>query len=158
MECLLCSLVPHGDLHFHAVALLIVDRGEELLDLFLVASVLDVQLAGLHVLHLWVVLELLHVDVAATDEKHTLDLEAGLLAEHGELAEGVLLEALQSLDEAFEQVLELVANLAFLTELVVVEEPEGPACMINQVHHLRVAVLHFVLQVDEKCLEVIDDK
>ena len=81
------SLVPHDDLRFQAVAGLSFGCAEEFLDLFLVGGVLDIQLAGLHVLHLWVVLELLHVDVAATDEKHALDLEAGLLAEHGEPTE-----------------------------------------------------------------------
>ena len=158
MECLLCSLVPHGYLHFQAVALAIFGRAEVFLDLFLVASVLDIQLASLHVLHLWVILELLHVNVVATDEEHALDLEVWLLAEHAHFTEGVLLEAFKSLNETLEQVLELVGNLALLSELVVVKEPEGPACMVDQVHHLRVAVVHLVLQVDEERLEVVDDE
>ena len=116
--------MPHGDLAFHAVALATVGRAEVLLDDLLVGGVGNVELAGLHVLHLWVVLQLLHVDVVATHEQNTLDLKAGLLAEHAELAHGVLLEALQSLTESLKHVLEHVANLSLFADLLVVKKPE----------------------------------
>lgn len=116
--------MPHGNLDLGAVTLTLVFGAEVLFNLVQVTSIAEVQLAGLHVLELWVVLELLNINRVATDEKYTLDLKVWLFAEHAEFTEGVLLEALKSLNETFEQVLELVGNPAFLTDLLVVEEPE----------------------------------
>ena len=152
------SLVPLDHLDLGTIGLSLLLGSKVFLDLLQVASVVEVHLAGLHVLELWVVLKLLNIDGVTTDEKYTLDLKVWLFAEHAEFSERVLLETLKSLHETLEQVLELVGNPTLLTDLLVVEEPEGPAFVIDQAHHLLVTIVHLVWQVDEEGLEVVDDE
>ena len=93
--------MPHGDLHGK-----VIDFGsflfgrEELLDEFHIGWFVVVKFARLHILHLRMILQFLNLDVVATNEKHSLDLEVGLLAEHGKPTESEAPEAFQPLDEA----------------------------------------------------------
>ena len=124
--------MPHRELDLHAVdGLFLLGLGrEELTKQSFVVGVFEAHLAGLHVLPLRVIDALLGDDLA-TDKQHTLDLEVGLFVEHANLTEGELSEGFKPLEETFEEVLELVCNLALLTEFVIVEEPEGPARTIE---------------------------
>jgi hypothetical protein len=63
-------------------------------------------------------------DFVTTDQEDTLDLKARLFTEHANLSEGVLSESFESLNETLEKVLEHILNLTFLTDLLVVKEPE----------------------------------
>ena len=147
--------MPHRELDFHAVdGLFLLGLGrEELTKQSFVVGVFEAHLAGLHVLPLRVIDALLGDDLA-TDKQHTLDLEIRLFVEHANLTEGELSEGFKSLEETFEQVLELVANLTFLTELVVVEEPECPALAIKLSQELIEAFSLLVRHIDVVSLEV----
>ena len=147
--------MPHRELDFHAVdGLFLLGLGrEELTKQSFVVGVFEAHLAGLHVLPLRVIDALLGDDLA-TDKQHTLDLEIRLFVEHANLTEGELSEGFKSLEETFEQVLELVANLTFLTELVVVEEPECPALAIKLSQELIEAFALLVRHIDVVSLEV----
>jgi len=147
--------VPHRELDLHAVdGLFLLSLGrEELTKQSFVVGVGEAHLAGLHVLPLRVIDALLGDDLA-TDKQHTLDLEVGLFAEHANLTEGELSEGFKSLEETFEQVLELVCDLSFLTELVVVEPPECPALTIKLSQELIKAFSLLVRHIDEVGLEV----
>ena len=95
------SFVPQGVLHLHSIDLTSFITCEILLDQPLVDRACDIEFARLHVLHHWDLLQILvHVDIVATNEKHSLDLEVGLLAEHGKPTESEAPEAFQPLDEA----------------------------------------------------------
>ena len=150
-----CSLVPHRELDFHAVdELFLLSLGrEELTKQSFVVGVVKAHLAGLHVLPLRVVDALLGDDLA-TDQQHALDLEIGLLVEHANLTEGELSEGFQPLEETFEEVLELVSNLAFLTEFVIVKEPEGPTRAIKLIQELIKACSLLIWHIDVVCLKV----
>ena len=151
--------MPHGDLYLLALTDTSLSLGVEVfLDQSSVLGIILVHLAGLHVFHLGMVDKLLDFDVVTTDEEDTLDVEIRLLTNHAESSERVLLEALKSLYEPFEQVLELVANLTLVSILVVVEEPEGPAGVVDLLHHRIGVSLSIGLQVDEEGLKVVDDK
>jgi len=158
VEVELGSLVPHGHSGSLTIALTILNGGEVLSDLLLVASVSNVHLAGLHVLELWVILELVNIDGLSTDEENTLDVVAALFSEHAELSEGVLLEALKSLNETFKHVLEHVSDLAFCADLLVMKVPEGPTGVIDHLHHDVVTSASLILVVNEQSLEVVDDE
>ena len=137
--------MPHGNLHWHAINWIsTVLRGEEISDEDHVGGVTVIQLLWLHVLHLWMVQELLHFDVVAANEHNTLYFKRRLLAEHAELTERPLLEALKPLDEAFEQVLEFVAYLSLLAEFVIMKEPEGPALTIDLLEELLMALASLI--------------
>ena len=82
--------MPLGHLDLLAVALTLILRAEVHFNLLSVSSIFNVELAGLHVLELWVVLKLLNIDGVTTDEKYTLDLKVWLFAEHAEFSERVL--------------------------------------------------------------------
>ena len=147
--------MPHRELDFHAVdGLFLLSLGrEELTKQSFVVGVGEAHLAGLHVLPLRVIDALLGDDLA-TDKQHTLDLEVGLFAEHANLTEGELSEGFKSLEETFEQVLELVCDLSFLTELVVVEPPECPALTIKLSQELIKAFSLLIRHIDVVGLEV----
>ena len=147
--------MPHREFYLQAVdelCLVILGR-EELAEQLVVLGVIEAHFAGLHVLPLRVVEALLGHDLA-TDEQHALNLEIGLLAEHANLTEGELSEGFEPLQETFEEVLELVSDLALLTELVIVEEPEGPALTIELPLELVEAFALLVWHVHEVRLEV----
>ena len=147
--------MPHRELDLHAVdGLCLLSLGrEELTKQSFVVGVGEAHLAGLHVLPLRVIDALLGYDLA-TDKQHALDLEARLFVEHANLTEGELSEGLKSLEETFEEVLELVSNLTFLTELVIVEEPECPAFTIELSQELIEAFSLLVRNINEVGLEV----
>ena len=147
--------MPHRELDLHAVdGLFLLSLGrEELTKQSFVVGVVEAHLAGLHVLPLRVIDALLGDDLA-TDKQHTLDLEVGLFVEHANLTEGELSEGFKPLEETFEEVLELVSNLAFLAELVIVEEPECPARTIELILELIEASSLLVRHIDVVSLEV----
>ena len=128
MERKLCfvdsSLVPHGhgnrQSHGGARAIL---RCEEVSDKDDISGILDVKFPWIAVLELRMIDALLRDDLA-TDQENTSDLKIWHSPKHAHLAKGVLSEAVKSLHETFEQVLELVLNLALFAELLVVQEPE----------------------------------
>ena len=147
--------MPHRELDFHAVdGLFLLGLGrEELTKQSFVVGVFEAHLAGLHVLPLRVIDALLGDDLA-TDKQHTLDLEIRLFVEHANLTEGELSEGFKPLEETFEEVLELVSDLTFLAELVIVEEPECVSFWVE----LFLKSLHtsstLILVVDHQSLEV----
>jgi len=144
-----CSLVPHGDRDGPSVgSALLVLRGKEVSDESDISRVLDIKLAGVAVLELRMVDALLGNDLTA-HQQNTGDFEIGLFLEHAHLAEGVLSEAIKSLHETFKQVQELILNLTFLAELLVVQEPEGVSLVVNISHHLGVTFTHLVGHIDE---------
>ena len=147
--------MPHRELDLHAVdGLFLLSLGrEELTKQSFVVGVVEAHLAGLHVLPLRVIDALLGDDLA-TDKQHALDLEIGLFVEHANLTEGELSEGFKPLEETFEEVLELVSNLAFLAELVIVEEPECPARTIELILELIEASSLLVRHIDVVSLEV----
>ena len=92
--------MPHRDLNFHAITVGIAILGAEVsFDLGDIGSVIQVHLASLHVLELWMVDQLL-ADNLTTNEEDSLNFEARLITKHANFAEGVLSEAFESLDEA----------------------------------------------------------
>ena len=145
--------MPHGHLDLLASAVLSLFGAEELSHDGLVGDAGPVHGAGLHVLPLGMVDELLGHDVAA-GEQDTLDLEVGLLTGHADAAEGVLAVAVKSLDETFEQVLELVGDLTLIAELVVVDVVEGEALLAGLLEHLVDTSTLLVGVVDHEGLEV----
>ena len=147
--------MPHRELDFHAVdGLFLLSLGrEELTKQSFVVGVGEAHLAGLHVLPLRVIEALLGDDLA-TDKQHALDLKIGLFVEHANLTEGELSEGFEPLEETFEEVLELVSNLALLSEFVIVEEPEGPAFTIKLTQEFIKAFSLFVRHIDKISLEV----
>jgi len=146
--------VPHRDLDGEsAQSSRTVLRREGLLDDGLVGFVFDVHLAGSHVLELRVVNALLRDDLA-TNQQHTHDLKSGDFTHHAHLAESVLPEVIQSLHEAFEQVLELVLDSALLANFLVVEVPEGVSFIVDLVHESLEAFTSLVGMVHVECLEV----
>ena len=100
-----------------------------------VSLAIPVHLAGSHVLELRVIDQLLR-DTLASNKHDTHKLEVWLVSEHEELAERVLSEVLESLDETFKEVLEHVANLTLFAHLLIVEEPKSVAFFVNLSHEL----------------------
>lgn len=156
-DCFLCSsLVPGRDCALEAVDLTFTGLGgEEISDKNEILGFTQVELAGLHVLELGMVDELLSDDLTS-DKEDTLDLKTGLFTEHANLTERVLLEALKSGDETLKEVLEHVLNGSFLADLLVVEVPEGPSFAVNLGHHAFVTFGLLVGDIDEVGLEVVD--
>ena len=147
------SLVPGGDLDGHALAGAASRGGEEVSSDGNVLLLGHVELAWLHVLELRVVNALLWDDLS-TDEEHAHDLEIGHLVEHAELAESVLSEVIETLEETFEKVLELVVDGTFLAELLVVEEPEGVSFEVDLLHELVPTFASLVGHIHVVSLEV----
>ena len=148
------SLVPHGDSDWesHGSASHVLG-GEEVSGKVLIGLNLHVELAWLHVLELRMVVALLRDDLT-TDEQDTGNFEVGLLTKHAHLTEGVLAEVIKTLKEALKKVHELILNLTLLTELLVVQEPEGVALKIDLFHELLPALASLVGVVDVEGLEV----
>ena len=145
--------MPHGHLAELAVDHTLLLGAHVLSDEGHVGVVGPVQLAGLHVFPLGMIDELLG-DAFATHEKDTLDLKIGLVLGHADSTEGVLSEAIKSLDETFKHVLEHVHNLAFSADLVVVHEPPAEAVLALLLEHLVDSNTLLVGVVDEESLEV----
>ena len=118
-----------------------------------VSLAVPVHLAGLHVLKLGVIDQLLG-DTLASDKHDTHKLEIWLVSEHEELAERVLSEVFESLDETFKEVLEHVANLTLFAHLFIVEEPKSVAFFVNLSHELVETHTLLVGTVDEESFEV----
>ena len=147
------SLVPGGDLDGHTLAGAASRGSEEVSSNGNVLLLGHVELAWLHVLELRVVNALLWDDLS-TDEEHAHDLEIGHLVEHAELAESVLSEVIETLEETFKKVLELIVDGTFLAELLVVEEPEGVSFEVDLLHELVPTFASLVGHIHVVSLEV----
>ena len=145
--------MPHGHLAELAVDHTLLLGAHVLSDEGHVGVVGPVQLAGLHVFPLGMIDELLG-DAFATHKKDTLDLKIGLVLGHADSTEGVLSEAIKSLDETFKHVLEHVHNLAFSADLVVVYEPPTEAVLALLLEHLIDSDTLLVGVIDEESLKV----
>jgi len=148
------SLLPHSDLDRETV--------NNCADIFCshklsndrqVSLAVPVHLAGSHVLELGVIDQLLR-DTLASNKHDTHKLEVWLVSEHEELAERVLSEVFESLDETFKEVLEHVANLTLFAHLLIVKEPKSVAFFINLFHELIETHTTLVGTVHEESLEV----
>ena len=118
-----------------------------------VSLAVPVHLAGLHVLKLGVIDQLLG-DTLASDKHDTHKLKVWLVSEHKELAKRVLSEVFESLNEALKKILEHIANLTLFANLLIVEEPESVTFFVNLFHELGVTYTLLVGTVDEESFEV----
>ena len=143
--------MPDSNSDGHAVGGAI--SGPEFADELEVFLVVEVELAVMVVLKLGMVDELLR-NLLASEAPHALDFEIGLFAEHKLTGEGVFSEVVKSLQETSVQVLEDVLDLALVSVLVVVKEPEGVADGIVLLFELLHASVGNVLVVHHESLEV----
>jgi len=147
--------VPHGaqDGKVHDGSCSVILGRHELSGEIGIGSVLHVHLTGAHVLELGVVNALLRDDRTA-DEKDTGHLHGGLGTEKAKLTESVLAEVIETLQEALEEVNELVLNGTFVADLLVVKEPEGVALPIALSKELVETFSGLIGRVDVVRLEV----
>lgn len=147
--------MPHGaqDGKVHDGSCSVILGRHELSGEIGIGSVLHVHLTGAHVLELGVVNALLRDDRTA-DEKDTGHLHGGLGTEKAKLTESVLAEVIETLQEALEEVNELVLNGTFVADLLVVKEPEGVALPIALSKELVETFSGLIGRVDVVRLEV----
>ena len=120
---------------------------------FILWIVLDVHLALLVVLKLRMVNSFLR-DSCASEKPNTINVKIGFLTENKMSCESMLSESVESLKEILAEVLSLVHDLTFTLILVVVQEPYGIACWIENFLKLISSCTRLVLMVHVESLEV----
>jgi len=100
-----------------------------------------------------VVLALLWDD-SATHAPDTLDFERWLLAGDAHASEGMFAEGVESLKETLEQVLSLIHDLTLALVLIVLQEPESIALLVEDLKELIDTSTSLIWVIDEEGLEV----
>jgi len=149
--------MPRNGLDRSAVGDLAYSTAPELADDLDILSIVEAERALLVVLKLRVVDALLRNGEAAP-HKDTLNLEVWLLAGHAHTSKGILVKLLKALQEALEKVFSLVHDLAFALVLFILQEPHGPALLVELLDEFIDTAVGLVGVVHEKCLEVVEIK
>ena len=141
------------DFSAHEVAVSLLEA-PELGDKGLILGVGGVELLLFVVFELWVVNHLLW-DFVTSEHPDGDDVELWLLTNNGDGSPSVLSEVIDSLEEAVEQVVELVLLHTFTFVLVVVQEVDAVAISVVVFKEVLHTLASFVRLIHEEGLEVV---